>query len=242
MAGASNPLKPLTSTFSINNVPGWNTRHIYNYYGTPSGVLDYVSSSLDFTSDLFQIIKNYNDPIGNNSQPVAKGAINTNKNFFPNRYFATGKTLRIKGRFLISTPSSGTPIFNMAISANNSISGSTLIASTNNGHNHESTISETNMPVDFEITLTSIENQFTITTPYNALFMQANGHYQYEYANYNSAGRNISVAYVPIWNDLQYVQVGLLEDASTNAITLDFTNSDKIDSIKVMYITIEELE
>jgi hypothetical protein len=40
----------------------------------------------------------------------------------------------------------------MAIRADNSITGSTLIASTNNGHNHESNISETDMPVDFEIT------------------------------------------------------------------------------------------
>lgn len=232
---AYSPIKPLTPTFNINTVQGWTTRQIYNYYGSPAGIYDYYVDRGVYDFDLFAAIADYTFP-NTDAQPLYKGNSTLQ---FSARYFATGKSLRIRGRFLITNQPGA--VFNIAI-GNFNYGNSTYrrLAITNTGANHEMSAALNDVPVDFEVVVTGIESKYDDPTEHYSLFLQANGYYQYETSSFSSGGANSSPVYVPIWNTNQYEEVGLI--TTGNSITLDFRTSARVDNLKVMYLTVEELE
>jgi hypothetical protein len=233
------PLKHQTPNHNINGIAGWSNRTIYSYYGSP-GIdtipFDYFAPAGDYTTNLFEAIAGYSFP-STNSMPIYKGTTT-----FPARYFSTGKNIRIKGRFLISCGSTS-PAFNMRVHISDPNLGLTTIAASNSGYNHTLVHDRTNMPLDYEITLTGIETlQYdtdTNTSTYET-FIQANGYFQYEAGNYNSAGENSAVHYVPIYLSEPYRQTtGLI--TNTKSIQINFVNSADVTSLKVIYLIIEEM-
>jgi len=230
-----------TPTHLINGVKGWNSRLIYSYYGSPTNTLPYLEATGgDYSINIFEAIRLYTFPDTGGS-PIYKGT-----NRFPPRYFSTGKNLRIKGSLKIST--TGTAIFNTNISIYYPGLGTTSIANQNGGGNH--TVANRDgvddMPINFDITLTSIEMYDTVNQT-NEVYMQANGHYQYAYSSFSTGGDNTDTVYVPIYGKNEYgpnkTPYILVADNFENPIPLiwSFTGSSNVDKIDILYITIEEL-
>ena len=222
-------IKHIPPDFNINTVKGWNTRLLYNFYGShANATMDYVSvTGADYTINIFDAIDTWASGIG---RIVSKGQF-----LFPHRYFKTGKSIRVRGRVLVTSDDSRT--FNIRASINNSNYGTSPVAAQNDGANHTFAKGNirTNVPVEFEIVYTSVE------TTESYLYMQANGYYKYEYDFYSNGGRNLSVVHVPIWFHGQYVRVDSdLTGNYTNKIYISFDGSD-VQAIKLFYLTVEEL-
>jgi hypothetical protein len=239
MALEFTPLKHQTPNHNINGIAGWSNRTIYSYYGSPgqNTYFDYYTAAAGiYYRNLFALIKNYVFP-NTNSMPIYKG---TNK--FPARYFSTGKNLRVKGRFFISCGNTS-PVFNMRVNIVDPTLGESTIAESNNGANHTLSDNLTNMPLDFEIMLTGIETLQTNTSPVAETyetFIQANGFFQHESVDYNHPGPNTSVSYVPIYATSPY-NSSTGEIDGNKEISITFNNSSNVTSIKVIYLTIEEM-
>jgi len=220
-------IKHIPPDFNINTVKGWNTRLLYNFYGSPATApMDYVSvTGADYTINIFDAIDTWANGIGS---IVSKGQF-----LFPHRYFKTGKSIRVRGKLIISVDGSS-PLFNINARIDNSNNGLILLANQNDNNDHQFPDKD-NVPVDFEIVYNSIE----LKTP--ELVMQANGYYQYNTDSYNTPGPNSNNIYVPIWNsEGPYIQV---ENSlsGTNKICINFANSNSISNIKIHYLTVEEL-
>ena len=237
------PISSLTPTNLVNGIQGWNTRLIYAYYGSPAGAYD-IGPHLSAGTELFGDLSAYTFP-DTNYQPITKGFQNYYKLVtLTNRYFATGKNLRIRGRFLISTPPLTSPTFSMNVAVYN-FGGvgdtTTTIASTNNGAGHLVSQGVDRAPLDFEIIITGIESQTDTPSSRINLYMQANGYFQY---NIDPTDRNGTVIYVPIYEangPNPYSVVGLVDDGSSNGVQIQLDGTD-IDSLYVYYVTVEELE
>jgi hypothetical protein len=223
-------IKHSTPTFIVNKVKGWNTRLIYAYYGIIGSTFDYVSESGgNLTLNLFSVIANSSLNASNGS--IYKGQYS---NLGP-RYFKTGKSLRIKGQFLITGTSS--KIFNILSQIDiTGGGGTTLISNTNNNHNHTLPSNITDCPVNFELTYNSLESD---ADP-NRTYIQSNGFYQYNAGDYNQNGPNIeNNVYVPIYSTNGYISTGEISDSYD--LYISFDNSE-IDNLKIVYLTIEELQ
>ena len=237
MALLFTPLKHQTPNHNINGITGWSNRTIYSYYGSPgNNIYDYYSHNGAYNVNLFTGIAAYTFP-NTNSRPIYKGT-----NAFPARYFSTGKNLRVKGRFFISCGNTS-PIFNIKVNIIDPNLGESTIAASNSGLNHTLSDNLTNMPLDFEIMLTGIETTQKDTVSNaetNETFIQANGFFQHESTDYNHPGPNTSVSYVPIYATSPYsASTGLITDTKT--LSLNFIDSSNVTSIKVIYLTIEEM-
>jgi len=238
MALLFTPIKHQTPNHNINGIAGWSNRTIYSYYGSPGETTyyDYYIQNSAYDVNLFTGIAAYTFP-NTNSRPIYKGTT-----AFPARYFSTGKNLRVKGRFFISNGNTF-PVFNMAVNIIDPIRGETTIAASNNGSDHNLSHDRTNMPLDFEIMLTGIEtsmlNNSNNETTYET-FIQANGFFQYESADFAGDGNNTAVSYVPIYLlDPYRTTTGLITDTKT--LSIKFDGSNNVTSIKVIYLTIEEM-
>jgi len=238
MAILFTPLKHQTPNHNINGIKGWSNRTIYSYYGSPGQTTyyDYYVQQGAYDINLFTGIAAYVFP-NTNSRPIYKGT-----NTFPAGYFSTGKNLRIKGRFFISCGSSS-PVFNMSVYIDDPTLGPNRIAASNNENDHTLNNSLTNMPLDFEIVSTGIEtsmlNNSNNETTYET-FIQANGFFQYESADFAGDGNNTAVSYVPIYLlDPYRTTTGLITDTKT--LSIKFDGSNNVTSIKVIYLTIEEM-
>ena len=224
MAGPT--IKHSPPSFNINTVKGWNTRLLYNFYGAPSAIFDYYVTGGNYAINIFDVIQTWE---ANNTQLGSKGQF-----VFPAKYFKTGKSVRVRGRLLINGGTSS--IFNIRASIDNSVNGLTPVAAQNNFNDHTFAAgnSQTDVPIDFEIIYTSLETTDLV------LFMQANGYYQYNTNEYNTAGTNLTNAYVPIWNSTQYISVELTSLTGTNELYISFDNST-VTKIILSYLTVEEL-
>ena len=228
------PIKHQTPNHNINGIQGWSNRTIYSYYGSPTVYYDYYADESRYDFDLFEAINGYTFP-NTNSRSIYKGT-----NLFPARYFSTGKNLRIKGRFFISCGST-TPKFDMRVLISDPTLGPIEIASTNNGNDHLLQNNLSNAPIDYEIMLTGIETYVDDNGAKTyETFIQANGFYQYTVGNYNSNGSNTENAYVPVYDNSPYrTTTGLI--TNTKTVSIDFVGSEDVTSIKVIYLTIEEM-
>lgn len=223
-----NVISPATN-YTVNNSPGWSTRLVYSYFGTSGEYFDYVSRMNNFDDDLFTIL--YNDATDNQ-----KGGLYSQTWNYDGSYLTTSKTFRIKGRFLIS--SQGAAIFNMSVQSYHNPT-TTVLASTNGGNSHlfADGAAGNTVPVDFEITITALQNLIVLGT--NTQYFMVNGFYQYNFDDYSGDTSNRSNAYVPIYNTAgPYTQCGDITASQEFQIT--FHNSSKINAIEVAYITIEE--
>jgi hypothetical protein len=216
-------LKNQAPTFNINGLNGWDTRTIYCYYGKP----EYFYSTDNFTANLFGQIEK--------DTSYFKGTYTIKPT--TNRYFKSGKNLRIRGRFLVSASNSPVNfnIYSKIYDKNTDVT--TPISSTNNGNNHIffNGDKETDVPCDFEILMTFIEVSDGGSVNF---FCQSNGYYQYNIDNFNGNGNNIQNVYVPIWKSSGYV--GPFSSDSEKSIHISFDNSE-VTSIKVVQIIMEEL-
>lgn len=229
---ASN-IRHAAPTLTINEVKGWTTRLLYNYYGnwdygdgSSTYAMHYeVETSNDFTQNIFTAINSFQTTIG---YPVQKGIYS-----FPAKYFVSGKSIRIEGWLRITTVTSR--IFNMKAKIDNTNSGIIEIARTNDNNSHTLAAGNavTDLPVYFKIVYTAIEDDSPL------LSMTANGHYQYEYVDYNAAGNNTSVVYVPIHNGYKHPK-GIGSSVVDNSIYISFDGSD-VDELVLVSMTMEEL-
>ena len=228
-----NNIKHTAPSLTINEVKGWQSRILYNYYGRyDSGLMDYVSeTSSDYTLNLFSIIDAYQSGVA--SYPIQKGLYE-----FPSKYFTTGKSIKVEGQFLVSANSNK---FNIHAKIDNSNNDIISLSSTNNGNNHDVAAGGIveDLPIYFKIIYTAVERYDGGASPTTGLYMMANGHYQYEYDSYNGGkGSNTSVVYVPIWTTSPYV---LIDDTTgINKLSISFDNSNTT-VIKLVYMTVEEL-
>jgi hypothetical protein len=231
---SSSTTYPSSPSSVVNGIKGWNQRHLYNYYGNPTNnLLDYyVESEGVYNVNLFRVVELY-EPNGKDSPVLYKGGYN-----FPIGYFKTGKSLRIKGRLLFATDPTDVSHFDIRVRIENSVDGLTTLATSNNGTRHVPAKGISNLPVDFEIIVTSVPVADSNAST-DDLYVQANGSYNYVV----SQETNINPIYVPIWSDSPLKRVssdGL--KTTTNNLWLDFGNSDLVTSIKVVYLMVEELE
>jgi len=218
---AVNIIRHIAPSFIINKVKGWNTRLIYKYYGSTESPLQVDPPQIE---NLFTTIAN----TSTSNNPLYKG-----QHIFPggSRYFKTGKSIRIKGRFWI-TGTSGEP-FNIWAGVKFGNTG-LKIASSNNGTNHTLPASLVDCPVDFEITYNSIENNSS------QLYLDVNGFYQYSFGNYKTTGANVENSYVPIWDDKgTYTAITSVDEAIELVLSFD---SSTIPVLTLIYLTIEELQ
>jgi hypothetical protein len=147
-------------------------------------------------------------------------------------FFNTGTVLKIKGRLYITTVGTdGT--FNMRIYINNGTTTATL-ASQNGTANHSLTTVVARMPVDFEIEVNSKVNDT------DDVYMRANGKYVYEADSFYTGGDNKSVSYVPMYSRDNYILSGASNDPFT--LGIDFNGTDKINTIEICYVSIEQIQ
>lgn len=219
-------IKHAAPTLTINEVKGWTTRQLYNYYGRYDNVLiNYVAeTSGEYTVDLFSVINTHQSSIG---YPIQKGIYS-----FPSKYFLSGKSVKVEGQFFIDFIDPNIT-FNIHAQINNSNFGIIPIASTNNGNNHIfAKPSKENVPIYFKIVYTAVEDN----SP--ALNIMANGHYMYDYNDYSAGTANTTVCYVPIWNSTPYQVID--NTSGTNDLYISFDNSN-VGKIQLVYMTVEEL-
>lgn len=221
-------LKHIAPSLNINSVKGWDTRLIYCFYGLPDSPFNYVSvAGGDYETNLFQAIKLFGD--------YYKG----NNTFGLDRYYSTGKNLRIKGRFIVTSNDSNR-LFNIWVNLDNKDLGINYqLAATNNKNDHtffNGNIGES-VPVDFEIIISFVES----VEGENPIFLaQANGYYQYNLDSYSANGFNIQNAYVPIWNGGETNFIGPLNSLNSFILNINFSRSS-VYKIILSYLTIEEL-
>ncbi len=221
---AFNIIRHIAPSFIINKVKGWNTRLIYKYYGHPGTPLTFDPANV--SNLLTEIANSFTS-----NDPLYKGQY-----IFPagSRYFKTGKSIRIKGRFWIS--GTGGDVFNIVAKVKFS-NTSVTIASSNDGQNHTLSTSLSDCPVDFEVTYNSIEDSQTDPPD---LYLDVNGFYQYTFSNYKTSGANVENSYVPVWDSKgTYTEITNVNDDIE--LVLSFDNST-IPTLTLIYLTIEELQ
>jgi len=220
-------------TFTINEQPGWNTRLLYTYYGHngSANLIDYVTETGgSFTGNIFDVIGNFatSANIFNHKGSVAFPAVNN--------FLKTGKTLRVEGSLWVSSTGGQ---FNMRASVENSTNGVVLLAAQNNNNNHDLTTVDL-MPVFFKIDFSSVETNDNGT---KELYLMANGYYEYCKGNYDTGGKNDTLAFIPIYNKSNttpYISLGNAN--SNNKLYISFDGSSNISSIKIIHLTVEELQ
>jgi hypothetical protein len=214
----------ITPSFTKDYVKGWNTRVIFNHYGS---AIDGMTSYNDFTeTNVFDKIVTYKET----KNPYLR---------FPPYYFKTGHTLRIKGMFLVT--GAGDSVFHNNIRIYDDYIGGTpsLIADINEG---AGTIiynqAFTDLPINYEIILitNSVDNQNGNVN----IYTQANGSYIWTGKPNNSD--STAVRYANLYNTSYYRDIVAGSDVSHNTqLWMDFYGSN-ITSLKIPYLIVEELE
>ena len=219
----------------INSVKGWNTRHIYNYYGTTNYTdFNYTSvTSDDYSQNLFDVIKDYGTA---QSLTLYKGGYT-----FPPRYFRAGKDLRIKALLFADTNSFTSSLFHVNVGINNTESGSVLIGESNDGYSHMFGLNVSRSAyLDIEIVCRGIEALVKPTT----LNMVASGYIRYGVTTKQNEDRNNNIYLIPITpvaNTFPIVDSDI-ESPVENTLNLNFNGSVNMKSINVLNLSIEELE
>jgi hypothetical protein len=214
----------ITPSFTKDYVKGWNTRVIFNHYGS---AIDGMTSYTDLTeTNLFE------------SNIAARDSKNPYL-VFPPYYFKTGHTLRIKGIFLLT--GAGDSVFHNNIRIYDDYVGGvpSIIADINSG---AGTIvnnnAYTDLPIHYEITL--ITNNLDNGDGTVNIYAQANGNYIWTTKPNNSdstAGRS-----AVMFNSSYYRNIAVGSDVShSTQLWMDFYNSS-ITSLKIPYLIVEELE
>jgi hypothetical protein len=230
--GANTHLAP---TNIINSVKGWNTRHIYNYYGTTNYIdFNYTSVvSSDYSQNLFQAIETYET---SQSLTLYKGGYT-----FPPRYFQSGKDLRIKALLFADTDTYTSSLFHVNVGIDNTESGSILIGESNDGYSHIFGANVTRSAyLDIEIVCRGIETQ---DKP-SRLRMMASGYVRYNTIRGSNNDPNNDVYLIPITpvsNILPTVDSDV-ESPVENTLNLNFSGSVGMKLISVINLSIEELE
>jgi hypothetical protein len=219
----------------INSVKGWNTRHIYNYYGTSNYTdFNYVTeSSGDYSQNLFKVIEDYTSA-GVNT--IYKGGYT-----FPPRYFRAGKDLRIKTFLFVDTDTYDDALLQINIGIDNTKISYRVIGATNKGFAHEfGAGSQRSAFLEVEIVCRGIEAQNKPLT----LNMMATGYVRYNVAKLDRIDTNDAnylIPIVPTSTTLITIDNDLLS-AVENTLNLNFDGSFHIPTINVLNLSIEELE
>lgn len=217
----------------INSVRGWNTRHIYNYYGT-SDYTDFNYPSVtvqDYSQNLFQVIEDYAASISP-SYPLFKGGYK-----FPARYFRAGKSLKIKTFLYIDTDVFTNAILNLNVGISNSKSTYVQIGASNAGEGHQFGGGNTRAAyVEAEIFCRGIE---VLTKPIT-LSMMATGYIRYDVKR-STNDLNFLIPIIPTSTTLTIVDADI-DTPADNELNINFDGSSDLKNINVLNLSIEELE
>jgi hypothetical protein len=206
-------------TFNVNNITGYNKRILFSHYSTPDGYVTIAPNA-----GLFIQLNDYSK--GNILNDLIKYGEDT--------YWTTGRHLKIKGR-LFWEAQSGDAI---RIRAGIVTQTFTPIAYTNGqSDTFHTTVNDFNGPIDFEITITSLN--FKVTQ--YGLSIQINGWMRYCTDAFNASTNNHGFRYIPIYspNWFDNPPNPFYEIGDDFSLYMDFEGSDGV--IKIAYLFIEEL-
>ena len=212
----------------INGIKGWNTRHIYNYYGSSDYTnFNYatVASGSSYSDNLFGVIKDYD---------TYKGGYE-----FPERYFLPGKNLRVKGMLYISSGANTDAELRIQAGIENTQNTYTtigLIEGNTNKYHLFGDGATRSAYTEFELIYSGIE---TLSKP-STLVMGASGYFRYN----NPTSRHSSNFLIPIVrvNSMPQINSDLKTNPQPITINLNFSGSYHINTINVLNLSIEELE
>jgi hypothetical protein len=214
----------------INSVKGWNTRHIYNYYGT-TNTTDFNYTSIvseDYSQNLFQVINDYQT----SDLTVYKGVYT-----FPPRYFRSGKDLIIKAFLYIDTDTYTDGRLQLNVGINNTKTTYVVIGASNKGSFHTFGDGITQEAfIEAEIVCRGIE---TLDKP-PKLTMMATGYIRYD-TELRKNETNYLIPIVPLTTTLATVDSDVTT-AVENTINLNFSGSRSLKSLNVLNLSIEERE
>ena len=223
------------SSLNINYTQGWQSRTIYQYFGSPGTYMyDYMTNGTPYTRNLFEGIENHTF-----TENLQSYTYRGTYKFRP-IFFTTGKRILIKGRVNITSTSTGIPIFNIQVGTVSPIAGGQRIGATNGGNDHYVGNDLNVVPVDFEVILTSFSSYQLNTSnndEYEGLFFKAEGAMQY-------SSDNIHGSYVPITTiSADHPSADLLDPADSEIkLVVDFNDSAGVDRIEVVHLSMVEYE
>ena len=207
----------------INSVKGWNTRHVYNYYGSTNTTdFNYADSTkYSYTQNIFQAIDSYDSEV---NYSVYKGGYT-----FPPSYFRAGKDLRIKTFLYVSTGTNDDALLQLNVGINNSKTTYVRIGASTRDYAFGDG-SPVHAYLEAEIVCRGIES--LRKPPF--LEMIATG-----YIRYNREGIPIA----PTETTFAIVDTDVSSDSAVaNTLNLNFSGSFHLETINVLNLSIEELE
>jgi hypothetical protein len=217
----------------INSVKGWNTRHVYNYYGsTDTTDFNYADiTKYAYTDNLFTTIENYDSEV---DYSVYKGGYT-----FPPSYFRAGKDLRIKSFLYVSTDTYNDARLQLNVGINNSKTTYVRIGASNKGIFHDfGEGSRRSAYLETEIVCRGIES--LRKPPF--LEMIASGYIRYNIIE-STNNQNYLIPIVPTSNTFAIVDTDVSSNVAVeNTLNINFSGSSHIPIINVLNLSIEELE